>query len=96
MHPSVDERIAAMKGAQRSYTTVVVEGRAIPGLSMNDRGDAIELIVDHRFSVDFPREIAPQAAWLIANAMAVASGYAFLGSPNKDQPFAPQVARIEL
>lgn len=89
-----DLRVSNMTGAVRNYTTVIVDGREIPRLTMRERGDNIELTVDHRFSVDFPRDIAPQAAWLIAQALAIGAGYPWLGAQTKDRPFAPQVAML--
>lgn len=78
------------------YHQVVVEGRAIPKLTGYPQDDGrITLIVDGRFMVDFPADIARQAAWLIANAMAVASGYSHLGADSKGQPpFAPVISEI--
>jgi hypothetical protein len=75
---------------------VVVEGRRIPGLTGHRSNDGISLIVDGRFSVTVPEHMAYDVAWLIANAMAVAGGYAYLGSERKgDRPFAPLVNRID-
>lgn len=69
---------------------VQVEGRIIPGLTGRKRGEVTELIVDSRFGVDVPNDLAPQVAWLIANAMAVAQGYTHLGAASRDaRPFAP-------
>jgi hypothetical protein len=68
---------------------VQVEGRIIPRLTGFKDGDKIALVLDGRWSASFNEEDARQAAWLIANALAIGEGYAFLGSANKDQPFAP-------
>jgi hypothetical protein len=68
---------------------VQVDGRVIPRLTGFKDGDKIALVVDRRFSASFSEADARQAAWLIANALAIGEGYAFLGSPNKDKPFAP-------
>lgn len=69
---------------------VQVEGRIIPGLTGHPQEDGrVTLIVDGRFAVDFPKEVASQAAWLLANALAVGAGYTHLGAANKGQPFAP-------
>lgn len=75
---------------------VVVEGRQIPLLTGLHEGDHTALIVDRRFSVSVPNAYAERVAWLLANAIAVASGYAYLGSANKDMPFAPQVTELKL
>lgn len=74
---------------------VQVEGRVIPRLTgYPQAGDRVSLIVDGRFEADFPADLARQAAWLIANALAVAEGYTHLSAPNKDQPFAPIGVRM--
>lgn len=68
---------------------VQVDGRIIPRLTGFHDGDKIALVVDHRFSASFTKEDAPQAAWLIAQAMAIGAGYASLGAQTKDRCFAP-------
>lgn len=74
---------------------VVVEGRAIPRLTGYLQEDGrITLIVDGRFMVDFPAEIAHQAAWLLANALAVGAGYTHLAAETKSQPFAPTISQV--
>lgn len=76
---------------------VIVDGRQIPnltGLRMED--GRVALFVDHRFSGEFSTELdAQQAAWLIAHAMAISSGYTHLGALTKDQPFAPQSTALD-
>lgn len=59
----------------------MVEGRIIPNLTGFHDGDKIALIVDNRFAASFAPDDAYQAAWLIAQAMAIASGYPSLGAP---------------
>lgn len=74
---------------------VVVEGRAIPRLTGSKWSEyETELIVDGRFSAVFTDASAKQAAWLIAQAMAIGEGYSHLGAMNKDQPFAPLCGRL--
>jgi hypothetical protein len=68
---------------------VQVEGRIIPRLTGFKDGDKIALVVDGRWSASFTEDDARQAAWLIANALAVGEGYAHLGAMNKDRAFAP-------
>jgi len=72
-----------------TVSKVMVDGRIIPGLTGWEEGDKTWLCVDDRFGAGFPTEYARQAAWLIANAMAIACGYSHLGAENKDRPFAP-------
>jgi hypothetical protein len=73
---------------------VQVDGRIIPRLTGFHDGDKIAIIVDGRFSHSFAKEDAYQAAWLIAQAMAIGQGYAHLGADNKERPFAPQGCAI--
>lgn len=74
---------------------VVIEGRNIPYLTAKKVGeDRVELIVDRRWSATFATADAYQVAWLMANAMAVASGYPWLGADSKQMPFAPKVFEI--
>jgi hypothetical protein len=75
---------------------VVVDGRAIPGLTGYKEGDITWLTVDHRFSQPFKTsDDAHSAAVLIAQAMAIASGYSHLGAETKDQSFAPKATRLD-
>jgi hypothetical protein len=74
---------------------VCVEGRLIPRLTGFREGDQTFLVVDERFAVAFPHDLARSAAWLIANAMAVSEGYSHLGAEQKGaQPFAPKAMEI--
>ena len=94
----IRDAVEAMKGCASYYLSVVVEGREIPGLRMKDRNDTpsgmISLQVDGRFEIDVPAEFAPSVAWLVSQALAVGSGFAFLGSETKDRPFAPTVGYL--
>jgi hypothetical protein len=74
---------------------VVVEGRDIPGLTGYPDGDKIALVVDRRFSASFAPEDAHQAAWLIAQALAIGAGYPWLGATSKNQPFAAQAMELK-
>lgn len=76
------------------YYKIVVEGRAIPGLSGYHDGDMVGLVLDHRLSISVPRELAHQVAWFAANAMAIGAGYSHLGAESKDRPFAPQCIEL--
>lgn len=69
---------------------VQVEGRIIPNLTGFHDGDKIALVVDKRFSASFAPDDARQAAWLIAQALAIGAGYPSLGATSKDIPFAPK------
>ena len=87
----VRDAVEAMKGCQTHYHTVVVENREIPKMRMTERNGLVSLQLDSRWEIDLPPELAPQVAWMIANALAVGAGYAHLGSLSKDRPFAPEV-----
>ena len=68
---------------------VQVDGRLIPRLTGFKDGDKIGLVVDGRFSASFSVDDAYQAAWLIAQALAIGEGYPHLGAETKGRPFAP-------
>lgn len=74
---------------------VVVDGRMIPRLTGFKEGDKTWLILDRRISSFFPHEYAYNAAVLIANALAMGEGYPYMGSTNKERPFAPQSMEIK-
>jgi hypothetical protein len=77
-----------------TYHKVVVDGRAIPRLTGYPNGDDMTtLIVDARFAIDVPNNIASSVAWLVANALAVGEGYPHLGALTKDMPFAPTISQ---
>lgn len=81
-------------GPFESYK-VVVEGREIPGLTGWPQADGrITLVVDGRFAVDFPADLAHQAAWLVAQALAVGAGYTHLGATEKSAPFAAIISEV--
>lgn len=74
---------------------VIVDGRAIPGLTGFPDGEGqTALVVDDRFCITFPTEHAYGAAWLIAQAIAIGQGYPFSGALTKDQPFAPTISSV--
>lgn len=72
----------------------IIEGRSIPMLEARRVADGVNLIVDNRFCVCVPDDIAESVAWLVAQALAVGSGYASLSQPTKDRCFAPHGSRI--
>lgn len=92
--PKGAERPDLLVGPFESYA-VVVEGRSIPRLTGYPQDDGrITLIVDSRFMVDFPADLAHQAAWLIAQALAVGEGYTHSGATEKIRPFAPEISEM--
>lgn len=79
-------------GARQLGFSAIVEGREIPKLRVKERGaELITINLDGRWEIDVPRQHSGSICWMIANAMAIGEGYAFLGSANKDKPFAPEV-----
>lgn len=86
--PSRPEPAPLLVGPFKSWA-VQVEGRIVPRLTGYHDGDKIALMVDGRFSASFAPDDARQAAWLIAQALAIGAGYPWLGAETKDQPFAP-------
>lgn len=87
-----------MKIVKRTVGDVVIEGRLIPRLSANESADgSVELVLDGRFGVTFPDlGMASQAAWLVANALAIGEGYSFMGASDRNRPFAPECMRIDV
>jgi hypothetical protein len=68
---------------------VQVDGRIIPRLTGYRDGEKVVLVVDGRFSASFAEDDARQAAWLIAQALAIGEGYSHFGAESKGHPFAP-------
>lgn len=75
---------------------VVISGRRIPRLTGFKREDGkIILYVDNRFGGGpFEPEEAYQAAYLIAQATAVAEGYSSLEAEEKGRCFAPRMMNL--
>lgn len=86
--------VPSIVGSYNENYSVVVEGRAIPRMRCLEHESHIEIILDGRFSYSFPKDIAYLAASFAAQALAIGMGYSHIGADNKDQPFAPQVMRI--
>lgn len=78
-----------------THNAIVVDDRLIPLLTGYREGHNTALVVDGRFTVSIPNEFAYQVAWLLAQAIAVASGYSHLGAANKECPFAPEVRQVK-
>jgi hypothetical protein len=80
-----------------THYDIVVDGRRIPMLRGIKDGDKMtSLIVDGRFSTSVPNEHAYDVAWLLAQAIAIASGYPHLGAENKKCPFAPEIREMSV
>lgn len=78
-----------------SWHKVEIEGRRIPLLHVREWEGKVEVMLDDRWVHIFPDH---GTAWLAcsmaANALAVASGYSYLGAKDKNHPFAPEVIEI--
>lgn len=89
------ETIMQLIGPFETYH-VVVEGRVIPRLTGRKVSEyQTALTVDGRFSATFTDDAAGQAAWLIAQALAIGEGFSHLGAEAKSYPFAPRSMGIE-
>lgn len=75
---------------------VRVEGRSIPGLSGRERDGETDLIIDSRFCITVPNDLATVVAWGLAQALAVGAGYPSLSATSKDRPFAPLMGELFL
>jgi hypothetical protein len=51
-------------------------------MTMIDRGETIEFVLDDRLAFIFPRDIAPLAANFAAQAMAIGAGHPSLSAPH--------------
>jgi hypothetical protein len=80
--PNKKDPIKDLTGCVQPGTSVFVEGRVVPNMTMIDRGEDIEFILDHRLAFIFPRDIAPHAACFAAHAMAIGAGHPSLSSPH--------------
>lgn len=95
--PAQRDLVEEMKGPDGYGTSVIIEGHCIPNLTMIDRGEEIEFVLDHRMSWTFPREVAWNAASFAATAMAIGAGHPHFSAPHKStKPFATPTKKIEI
>lgn len=73
---------------------VVLEGFQIPKLQANIVGDDVHFMLDHRFGISVPKSRAVDIAWFVANAMAVAAGYAWFGAEEPVKGFARKTGEL--
>lgn len=81
-------------GPKAAGHSVIVDGRVLPIITAWAEGEEVCLCVDNRLSTNIPKEYAYSVAWIIGQAMAVASGYSSLSAETKDRPFAPQIHKL--
>ncbi len=86
----------AERGTRSLAHSVFVEGRSIPRLTMIDRADFVDLILDGRLCYEIPKELWQVVAAAMANALAIGAGYPSANAETKDRPFAARVAEIEM
>ncbi len=85
--------IAEMTGPTNLGSSLIIEGREVPGVAIFDRGDEIEFVIDHRVSFGFPKAQAWNAAAFAFAAMAFGAGCDPLNF--EPRPFAKKVARLD-
>ena len=87
--PPTRDPYAFMVGPFEEYRCLI-DGRMVPGVTaFRDGPDNIGVVLDHRFMVSVPKDLAQSVAWLVANALAIGSGYSHMGAETKGLPFAP-------
>jgi len=52
-------------------------------------GASVMLLLDDRFMLEVPSNIARDVAGFVANALAIGEGYPWYGATTKERPFAP-------
>jgi hypothetical protein len=86
-----------MIGPKPIGNSVIVEGHIIPNMTMIDRGDIVEFVIDNRMGFEFPRECAYTAACFAATAMAIGAGHPHFKYPHKsNQAYASPCVGIEI
>jgi len=78
-------------GVRPAGYTAIVDGREINKIRVWERGDQITILLDSRFAIDVPRELSGAVCWMIANSLAIGSGYSHVGATSMGRPFAPEV-----
>jgi len=78
-------------GVRPAGYTAIVDGYEVNRIRVWERGDQITICLDSRFAIDVPRGLSGAVCWMIANAIAIGSGYSHLGADRPGYPFAPKV-----
>ena len=74
---------------------VMIDGRVIPGMAASRESDGrITLLLDNRFALTVPADLAFQVAHFAATAIAIGAGYSHIGGESRDRPFAPMGAQL--
>lgn len=95
--PLHKDPVPDMIGPKIIGNSVIVEGHKIPNMTMIDRGDIVEFIIDGRMAFEFPRECAYTAAIFAATAMAVGAGHPHFKYPHSsNNSYATPCVGIEI
>ena len=87
--PPREDIAAKLFGPIREGNTLILDGRAVPRVSVHDKGETIYFVLDDRMGFEFSRESAYLAASFAANAMAVGAGFASVAAEGPKPFFAP-------
>jgi len=74
---------------------VVIEDRLIPKLEALRKDTLTSFLLDERFILEVPNDIAYQVAHFVATAMAVGAGYSHIGADTKTAPFASPISELQ-
>jgi len=77
--------------AYHEMDRVLIDGHAIDHLRGKRAldGSTVTFLLDGRFMLEVPNEVARDVAGFVANALAIGAGYPWYGAKSKDRPFAP-------
>lgn len=91
--PTAADAAEKLIGPKRNGNVLIVNGRAVPHVFVysSEGSDSITFVIDERMAFDIGKDHAFQAAHMLAEGMAIASGYAHFGADEKRGPFASQV-----
>ena len=69
-----------------------IDGYLVPHLSGRIVDGMLHLTLDNRFGCEIPEAYASQVVWMLANALAIGSGYSCLGE--NCRPLNPYMVKI--
>lgn len=90
----IDAAIADMIGPERTGHTLIVDGRAVPMVSVRPNGDWVTFVLDNRLGFDFPKAQAIAAAHMLANALAIGAGYPGIRYCDTKKGFASRIGPL--
>lgn len=83
---------------KRISREITIDGYAVPGIEAfeSDNGLECHIMLDSRFGAVIPADLAEQALWLLANALAIGAGYSCHGENSREaNPFKVRVSEID-